>query len=90
MNAVTIRKLLTVAGLVGFTKWRHENDFRPLYTSMAPEDAAGVRRSFVLLLHDLLQQVHAYNQHRPEWKDQISLQAYAYSDEERGLLLCAL
>ena len=31
-----------VAGVVGFVHWKHEDDFRPLYTSMAPEDAAGV------------------------------------------------
>jgi len=34
--------LLTVAGLYAFSHWRYESDFRPLYTSMAPEDAAGV------------------------------------------------
>ena len=34
--------VLTVAGLYGFARWRHESDFRPLYTSMAPEDAAAV------------------------------------------------
>jgi flagellar M-ring protein FliF len=34
--------LLTFAGLYGFSRWRYESDFRPLYTSMAPEDAAGV------------------------------------------------
>ena len=34
--------VLTVVGLYAFSRWRHESDFRPLYTSMAPEDAAGV------------------------------------------------
>ncbi|HLK49924.1 MAG TPA: flagellar basal-body MS-ring/collar protein FliF [Bryobacteraceae bacterium] len=34
--------VLTVAGLYAFSQWRHESDFRPLYTSMAPEDAAAV------------------------------------------------
>jgi len=34
--------ILTFAGLYGFSRWRYESDFRPLYTSMAPEDAAGV------------------------------------------------
>ena len=34
--------VLTVAGLYGFSQWRRESDFRPLYTSMAPEDAAAV------------------------------------------------
>jgi len=34
--------LAVIAGIVGFVHWRHEGDFRPLYTSMAPEDSAGV------------------------------------------------
>jgi len=31
-----------VAGLLALVHWKHEGDFRPLYTAMAPEDAAGV------------------------------------------------
>jgi flagellar M-ring protein FliF len=34
--------LAVVAGVICFVHLRHEGDFRPLYTSMAPEDAAGV------------------------------------------------
>jgi len=34
--------LAVVAGMAGFVHWRHEGDFRPLYTAMSPEDAAGV------------------------------------------------
>ena len=34
--------ILTFAGLYGFSRWKYESDFRPLYTSMAAEDAAGV------------------------------------------------
>jgi flagellar M-ring protein FliF len=34
--------LLTFGGLFAFSHWRHESDFRPLYTAMAAEDAAGV------------------------------------------------
>lgn len=34
--------VLTVGGIYGFIRWKHENDFRPLYTSMAAEDAAAV------------------------------------------------
>lgn len=34
--------LLAGAGVVTFVHWRHEGDFRPLYSSMAPEDAAAV------------------------------------------------
>ena len=33
---------LVVAGVMAFVHFRHEGDFRPLYTSMAPEDAATV------------------------------------------------
>ena len=29
-------------GIVCFAHWKHEGDFRPLYTAMAPEDAATV------------------------------------------------
>jgi flagellar M-ring protein FliF len=34
--------ILAGIGIVSFTHWKHEADFRPLFTSMAPEDAAGV------------------------------------------------
>src|SRR5579863_9360403 len=31
-----------VAGLVTFSHWNQERDFRPLYSALAPEDAAAV------------------------------------------------
>ncbi len=31
-----------IAGLVAFTRWRRERDFKPLYTQLAPEDASAV------------------------------------------------
>jgi flagellar M-ring protein FliF len=34
--------LLVAGGLLAFTHWRREQDFRPLYTGLAPEDAAVV------------------------------------------------
>ena len=34
--------LLAGAGMLAFVHWRHEGDFRPLYTSMALEDASTV------------------------------------------------
>jgi len=40
--SIAAAAVLTAAGLYGFTHWRHESDFRPLYTSMAAEDAASV------------------------------------------------
>jgi len=40
--SIAAAAVLTVAGLYGFSRWKHEGDFRPLYTSMAAEDAAAV------------------------------------------------
>ncbi|MBI1914815.1 MAG: hypothetical protein HYS12_08765 [Planctomycetes bacterium] len=61
-----------------------------VWVASRPEDAPDVRRSFVLLLHDLLQGVHAYNERRSEWKAQLSLQAYTHTEDERGLLFSCL
>src|ERR1035438_3618301 len=40
--SIVVLALAAGAGILAFTHWRHEGDFRPLYTSMAPEDAATV------------------------------------------------
>ncbi|HVX66556.1 MAG TPA: flagellar basal-body MS-ring/collar protein FliF [Bryobacteraceae bacterium] len=34
--------VLVVAALVAFTRWKHERDFRPLYTALSAEDAGAV------------------------------------------------
>jgi flagellar M-ring protein FliF len=34
--------VLVAGGLIAFTRWRREQDFRPLYTGLAPEDAGAV------------------------------------------------
>lgn len=34
--------LLSVALIAGLVRWRHDQDFRPLFTGMAPDDAAAV------------------------------------------------
>jgi len=34
--------LAIAAGVPLFTGWQHERDFKPLFTNMAPEDAAAV------------------------------------------------
>ena len=34
--------ILLVAGMVSFVRWRHESDFRPLFTGMPAEDAAAI------------------------------------------------
>jgi flagellar M-ring protein FliF len=41
ISIVTVA-LAVVGGIFAFVHWKHEGDFRALYTSMAPEDAAGV------------------------------------------------
>jgi len=40
--SILVAALLIGGGIFTMTRWRHEGDFRPLYTSMAPEDAATV------------------------------------------------
>jgi flagellar M-ring protein FliF len=40
--SILVMVLAGGAGLMAFVHWKHEGDFRPLYTSMAPEDAATV------------------------------------------------
>src|SRR4051794_30309212 len=40
--AILFAAVLTGASLFGFVRFKRESDFRPLYTSMAPEDAAVV------------------------------------------------
>src|SRR5664279_2276156 len=39
---IVLAALLTGAAIFGFSRWKRESDFRSLYSSMAPEDAAGV------------------------------------------------
>jgi hypothetical protein len=55
-----------------------------------PEDVATVRRRLVLLLDDLLRRTHDYNQKHTAWKEQLSLQAYVQTEQERSLLFAAL
>lgn len=40
--SIVVAALLTVAGIFSFTHSRREEDFRPLFTAMALEDASGV------------------------------------------------
>jgi flagellar M-ring protein FliF len=40
--SIIVLALAVGAGIFAFAHYRHEGDFRPLYTSMAPEDAATV------------------------------------------------
>ena len=50
VNSLSIRQRVTIlvvalavaAGLVSFSRWRRESDFRPLYQSLAAEDAGAI------------------------------------------------
>ncbi len=39
---IVLIALAVGAGIVSFVRWRHEADFRPLFTGMAPEDASAI------------------------------------------------
>ncbi len=39
---IAVMALVVAGGMTGFVKWKHERDFKPLFTGMAPEDAAAI------------------------------------------------
>ncbi len=39
---IVIMSILVTSGIAGLVHWRHESDFRPLFTSMSPEDASAI------------------------------------------------
>ena len=39
---IVIMALAAGAGIYALVHWRQESDFRPLFTGLAPEDAAGI------------------------------------------------
>jgi len=39
---IVLAALAVGAGLLSFARWRRESDFRPLYTTLASEDAGAV------------------------------------------------
>src|ERR1017187_7486832 len=40
--SIAAAAVLVAAALFGFAQWRRAEDFRPLYTGLAPEDAGAV------------------------------------------------
>ena len=71
--------------------WGEDGKAEPaVWLADRPEDAAEVRRGFVELLYDVLDQVHRFNAKHAEWKQQLSLQAYVHTEQERGLLFALL
>lgn len=61
-----------------------------VWVAASPGDVPQVRRRLVELLSSVLEAVHAYNAARGNWKDKLSLQAYVYTEQERGLLCASL
>jgi hypothetical protein len=61
-----------------------------VWLAATPAEAPAVRRQFIELLSDVLRQVHQYNAQQGQWKDQLSLQAYVHTEQERGLLFRTL
>ena len=51
-----------------------------------PEAVAEIRREWIGLLYEVVRQVHQYNAGR-DWNEQLSLQAYVLSEQERALLI---
>jgi superfamily I DNA/RNA helicase len=51
-----------------------------------PDDASSIRRQWVRVLYEIIIGVERFNQQR-EWREQLSLQAYVLTEEERGLLI---
>jgi hypothetical protein len=91
---VTVREELRPALFSAEVRQRvvgEEGKLRPaVWLSQNPADVAAVRRGLVVFLDELLRRVHEYNQRQSEWKNQLSLQAYVHTEEERGLLFQAL
>jgi hypothetical protein len=61
-----------------------------VWVAASPADGPAVRRQFLHLLYDVLHQVHLHNERHEHWKDQVSLQAYVHTEQERGLLFALL
>ncbi len=61
-----------------------------VWLAARPDDVPDVRRQFIELLFEVFRQLHAFNAGRSAWKDQLSLQAYVHTEEERGLLFACL
>ncbi len=61
-----------------------------VWLAPGPGEVTAVRRGFIELLYDVLDQVHAYNGRHTEWRDQLSLQAYVHTEQERALLFATL
>jgi hypothetical protein len=68
-------------------------DFKPepcVWVADRPEHAPRVVHELITLLFEVLIEVHRYNQQHEAWKDQLTLQAYVHTEQERDLLFTGL
>lgn len=61
-----------------------------VWVATKPEQVTEVRRQFIELLGQVLSEVHQYNAKQSQWKDQLSLQAYVHTEDERARLFATL
>jgi hypothetical protein len=61
-----------------------------VWVAARPAEVPTVRRQLIELLSDVLDQVHRYNEEHRQWKEQLSLQAYVHTEQERALLFACL
>lgn len=57
-----------------------------VFIAGARDDLPDTKETFIRKLHEVLAAVDHYNSKHPEWKDQLSLQTFAYDSFEQELL----
>jgi hypothetical protein len=61
-----------------------------VWVAAKPAEVRAVPRQLIDLLSAVLDQVHRFNVRQGEWKNQLSLQVYVHTEQERALLFAAL
>ena len=70
---------------------REEGPARPFVAvAGSREECVEVRARFVRRLHEVLRRIDVWNAETPEWKDQLSVQLYCYSEQEKNRLVQVL
>jgi hypothetical protein len=57
-----------------------------IWVAARPEAVPEVRRGLIECLDEMLHRVHRFNAEQDGWKDQLTLQAYVHTEDERRLL----
>ena len=70
---------------------QEEGPARPFVVVAASrEECAAVRARFVRQLYEVLRRIDVRNAETPEWRDQLSVQLYCYSEQEKNRLVQVL